>query len=74
MSSKKILSCPAVKSIEPAFGTNDVYRYEVILNEGYRFSGYDTHSKHIVTLKDGVEMLSSIEACPNDCHCKRNVV
>tara|TARA_R100000995_G_C3433516_1_gene99694 strand:+ start:321 stop:578 length:258 start_codon:yes stop_codon:yes gene_type:complete len=71
MSRKTILSHPAVADIEPAFATGDEYRHEIMLHEGYRFSGYDTHTKHIETLKEGVELLRSIEACPDDCHCKK---
>lgn len=60
---KQILSHPAVESIEDAFGGDD-YRYEIILKDGYVFDGYETTWKHITSLKEGAEMLSSIVAKP----------
>ena len=73
MSRNKILRHPAVADIEPAFGTNDVYRHEIMLHRGYRFSRYDTHTILIETLKEGVALLCRIEKCPHDCHCKGEV-
>lgn len=65
---KKIERHPAVKELLPAFAS-DVYRYEIWLKDGFRFSGYDTHWKHVETLRDGQAILSLIERCPADCHC-----
>ena len=65
---KKIERHPAVREVLPTFAA-DIYRHEIWLEDGFRFSGYDTHSKNVETLRRGVEMLSSIERCPADCHC-----
>jgi len=65
---KKIERHPAVREVLPAFAA-DIYRHEIWLEDGFRFSGYDTHSKNVETLRDGVEVLSLIERCPADCHC-----
>ena len=65
---KKIERHPAVREVLPTFAS-DIYRHEIWLNLGYRFGRYDTHSKNVETLRDGVEVLSLIERCPADCHC-----
>lgn len=73
MSRKKIITHPAVEAIEEAFATGPEYKWEIMLKQGYRFAGYDTHSKNVATVREGVELLDSIEVCPKHCHCKEGV-
>ena len=70
MSRAKILQHTGVESIEEAFATGGVYQHEILLKPGFRFRGYDTHSGHIATLKEGAYLVTTIEECPDDCHCK----
>jgi hypothetical protein len=66
---KKILDHAGVKEIVSEWGTEGQYKYEVMLHNGYRFEGYETHSKLIKTYKEGADILFTIERCPTNCHC-----
>ena len=67
---KEILKDTRVNEIIPAWGQGDDeggYKWEVILEPGYRMSGYETHTKHLENLED--YYMHTIEPCPKDCNC-----
>ena len=64
---EKILKDERVKEITPACGTGSEYKWEVVLEPGYRVEGYETHTKHLANLEDYYSY--SIEPCPKDCNC-----
>jgi hypothetical protein len=67
----KILNHVGVKEIVPEWATEGAYKYEIMLKDGWRFEGYDTHAKLIGSYKEGADLLWKIEKCPPNCHCNQ---
>ena len=68
---KTILRNKYVAVVELAGSDMPDYKYTVILKKGYRFWGYETHTKNVTSIAHFLSMASTIEPCPDDCHCKQ---
>ena len=65
---KTILKNRFVKEVELCDDSIPDYKYTVILKAGYRFWGYETHTKNVEGVKHFQRL--AIEPCPSNCHCK----
>lgn len=70
--SKTILKNKFVKEVELCDDSIPDYKYTVILKDGYLFSGYETHLKNVLSVKDFLSLADRIEPCPSNCHCRGN--
>ena len=68
---KTIMKHPLVELCVDAKGEgyDEEYKWTVFFIEGYRISGWETHSKNFTSVKDFKESAGLIERCPHDCNC-----
>jgi len=68
MTMKEILSDYRIKEMIPA-SVGKPYKWEFVLESGYRFKGYESHTVNVVHTEEYSNL--TIEQCPDDCDCKQ---
>ena len=61
--SKTILKNKYVKEVELCDDSIPDYKYTVFLKDGYRFAGYETHFKNVLSVKNFLSIAGRIEPC-----------